>query len=162
MARKKVEPLFKEWNQVDEALKQIAKIEQTLKINEAKLNQDINSIKTRVQAEAKPLLEEKQRLEKNIREFTEANVNEFTDKKSKDFTYGQVGFRKTSTLVTRNVKAILEALKNNKMFNCITVKESINKDELDKYDDESLAKIGAKRKIEDKFFYKIDEERIEN
>lgn len=162
MAKKKVEPVFKEWNQVDEALKQISKIEQTLKINEVKLNQDIDSIKTKVQADARPLIEEKERLEKNIKEFTEANIEEFKDKKSKDFSFGQVGFRKTTTIITRNVNAILEALKNNRMNSCITVKESINKEELDKYDDAALTKIGAKRKSEDKFFYKIDEERIEN
>ena len=162
MAKKKAEPVFKEWNQVDEALKQISRIEQTLKINEVKLNQDIDSIKTKVQADAKPLIEEKERLEKNIKDFTEANIEEFKDKKSKDFSFGQVGFRKTTTIIIRNVNAILEALKNNKMNGCITVKESINKEELDKYDDAALTKIGAKRKSEDKFFYKIDEERIEN
>lgn len=161
MAKKKTEPVFKEWSQVEEALKQISKIQQTIKVNEAKMNQDIDSIKATIQNEAKPLLEEKERLEKNIKEFTEANIEEFTDKKSKEFTYGQVGFRKTTTLITRNVKAILEALKNNNMLGCITVKESINKDELSKYDDESLSKIGAKRKTEDKFFYNIDEERID-
>lgn len=162
MAKKKVEPIFKEWTQVEEALKQIAKIERTLKVNEVNLNQDIDSIKSKVQADAKPLLEEKERLEKNIKEFTEDNIEEFKDKKSKDFSFGQVGFRKTTTIITRNVKAIIEALKNNKMNSCITVKEAINKEELEKYDDESLVKVGAKRKSEDKFFYKIDEERIEN
>lgn len=161
MPKKKIEPVFKEWDQVEEALKQIAKIDRTLKSNEIKLNQDIDSIKTKVQADARPLLEEKERLEKNIKEFTEANIGEFKDKKSKDFSFGQVGFRKTTTIITRNVTAIIEALKNNKMISCITVKESINKEELDKYDDEALVKVGAKRKSEDKFFYKIDEERIE-
>lgn len=162
MPKKKIEPIFKEWNQVEEALKQIAKIDRTLKLNEIKLNQDIDNIKAKVKSDAKPLLEEKERLEKNIKEFTEANIDEFKDKKSKEFSFGQVGFRKTTTIVTRNVIAMIEALKNNKMFSCITVKESINKEELSKYDDESLVKIGAKRKSEDKFFYKIDEERIEN
>lgn len=161
MAKKKTEPLFKEWNQVDEALKGIAKINQTLKAHEAKMNEDINGIKSRVQALTTPLLAEKEFLEKNVQEFVEANASEFKDKKTKEFTFGQVGFRKSTSIITRNVQAILEALKNNKMLNCIIVKESINKEELEKYDDESLAKVGAKRKVEDKYFYKVDEERIE-
>lgn len=161
MAKKKIIPVFESWEQVNEALKGVAKINQTLKVHEAKLNEDINAIKSKVQGVTAPLLEEKERLEKNIQEFTEAHAEEFTDKKTKDFSFGQVGFRKTTSIITRNVQAIMEALKNNKMLNCITVKESINKEELEKYDDESLLKVGAKRKIEDKFFYKIDEERIE-
>lgn len=161
MAKRKTEIIFKSWEQVDEALKQISKINQELKIHEARLNKDIDTIKANVQSTIAPLQEEKERLEKNVREFTEANMEEFKEKKSMDFSFGQVGFRKSTSIITRNVKAILEALKNNKMFDCITVKESINKEELEKYDDESLSKVGAKRKTEDKFFYKINEERIE-
>lgn len=161
MAKKKTEPVFKTWEQIDDALKSISKIDQTIKIHEAKLNDDINMIKTKVQNITTPLLEEKALLEKNIKEFTEANVTEFKDKKTKDFTFGQIGFRKSTSIITRNVKAIIEALKNNKMVDCIITKESINKDELTKYDDVSLEKVGAKRKVEDVFFYKVDEERID-
>lgn len=161
MAKKKTEPIFQTWEQVDDALKGIAKIDQTIKIHEAKMNDDINLIKTKVQNITTPLLEEKELLEKNIKEFTEAKATEFTDKKTKDFTFGQVGFRKSTSIITRNVKAIIEALKNNKMLDCIITKESINKDELTKYDDTSLEKVGAKRKVDDVFFYKVDEERID-
>lgn len=161
MAKKKAEPIFQTWEQIDDALKGIAKIDQTIKIHEAKMNDDINLIKTKVQNITTPLLEEKALLEKNIKEFTEANTAEFTDKKTKDFTFGQVGFRKSTSIITRNVKAIIEALKNNKMLDCIITKESINKDELTKYDDASLEKVGAKRKVDDVFFYKVDEERID-
>lgn len=161
MAKKKTEPVFKSWEQVNEALKGISKIEQTLKVHEAKLNEDINAIKNKAESNTVMLLEEKKRLEKNVQEFTKANIAEFKDNKTKDFTFGQVGFRKSTSIVTRNVKAIIEALKNNKMLECITIKESINKDELAKYDDESLNKVGAKRKVQDKFFYKVDEERID-
>lgn len=161
MAKKKAEPKFQTWEQIDEALKSISKIDQTVKIHEAKMNDDINMIKGRVQNITTPLLEEKELLEKNIKEFTESKVAEFKEKKTKDFTFGQVGFRKSTSIITRNVKAIIEALKNNKMADCIIAKESINKEELAKYDDASLEKIGAKRKVGDVFFYKVDEERIE-
>lgn len=161
MAKKKTEPIFQTWEQVDDALKGISKIDQAVKIHEAKMNDDINMIKTKVQSITTPLLEEKALLENNIKEFTKANAAEFKDKKTKDFTFGQVGFRKSTSIVTRNVKAIIEALKNNKMLDCIITKESINKDELTKYDDTSLEKVGAKRKVDDVFFYKVDEERID-
>lgn len=161
MAKKKAVPTFTCWEQVDEAIKGIAKIDNTLKIHESKMNDDINSIKNRMNEIVAPLLHEKTTLKKNIKEYTESHVLEFTEKKTKDFTVGQVGFRKSTEIVTRNVRAIIEALKNNKMFSCIITKESIDKDELGKYDDEALDKVGAKRKVEDKFFYKVNEERIE-
>lgn len=161
MAKKKTDPLFTEWNQVNEALKSIAKIDNTLKKHEANMNEDINTIKSRIETISAPLLEEKELLEKNIQEFVDNHKAEFTDKKTKEFTCGQVGYRKVSSITTRNVQAILEALKNNKMLNCIITKEAINKEELDKYNDASIEKVGAKRKIDDKFFYKIAEERIE-
>jgi phage host-nuclease inhibitor protein Gam len=142
MGKSKVVPVYQNWEQVDEAMKAIARIDNQLKIQEVKMNEDINVIKTRAQLITTPLLDEKSLLEKNIKEFTEANVSEFKDKKTKEFTFGQVGFRKSTSIITRNVKAIIEAIKGNKMDDCLIVKEAINKEELAKYDDASLEKIG--------------------
>ena len=162
MAKKKVEPIYQNWNQVDEALKAIAKIDNTLKIHESRLNDDINSIKNKTIGFTTPLLQEKGLLEENIKIYTEAHIDEFTEKKTKDFVFGQIGFRKSTEIVTRNIQAIIEALKNNRMLNCIITNEKINKEELEKYDDAALKKVGATRKSGDKYFYKINEERIES
>lgn len=158
---KKVVPVYADWGQVDEALKMISKIDQTVAIHEAKMNEDIDSIKARVQSILTPLLQERETLEKNIKEFTESRMDEFKESKSKKFTFGTVGFRKSTEIITRNVKAIIGALKNNKMYDCIIVKETINKDELAKFDDAAIEKVGAKRKIDDKFYFEIDKERVE-
>ena len=92
-----------------------------------KMNDDINMIKGRVQNITTPLLEEKELLEKNIKEFTEYKVAEFKEKKTKDFTFGQVGFRKSTSIITRNVKAIIEALKNTAIqYGCIQSLDMMN------------------------------------
>lgn len=159
---KKIVPVYTDWNQVDEALKVIADIDNRMAIEEAKMNQDIDRIKTRTVEIFNPLIEQKELLEKNIEQFTKSKVSEFTDSKTKKFTFGSVGFRKSTEIVTRNVKAIIGALKNNKMLDCIIIKETINKDELAKYDDAALEKIGAKRKTGDKYYYEVNKERIED
>ncbi|WP_035296171.1 host-nuclease inhibitor Gam family protein [Brevibacillus thermoruber] len=161
MAKKKTAPLFQSWDEVNQALREISVLDAQVSEAEAKMNALINDIKADTEAVVTPLLQRKAELEAHIQAFTESRIDEFKDSKTKTLTFGEVGFRKTTSIITRNVKAILEALKQNKMFDCISVKESIDKDELAKYDDAALAKVGAKRDVKEKFFYKPTVERIE-
>lgn len=161
MARKIKKLTFKSWEEVDAALKELATLGTLIAEGEAMMNKEINRIKSIYDEKCKTLLDQKNVLEVNIQEFTESKIGEFTDSKSKKFMFGEVGFRKTTSIVARNIKAIIEALKQNKMHDCIDVKESLNKDKLSEYDDVAIEKVGAHRKIEDKFFFKIETERIE-
>ncbi|MGF9798638.1 host-nuclease inhibitor Gam family protein [Brevibacillus agri] len=161
MSKKKAAPLYQSWDEVNNAMRQIAEIDRTIQATEAELNRKIGELKAEAESVAAPLLAEKAELEKHIQAFTESRIDEFKDSKTKFLTFGEVGFRKATSIVTRNVKAIIEALKQNRMTDCIKVSESIDKEELAKYDDPSLERVGAKRKIEDKFFYKPSVERIE-
>ncbi|PSJ66950.1 hypothetical protein C7J99_22975 [Brevibacillus brevis] len=161
LAKKKAAPVFQSWEEVNQAMREISVLDAQVSSAEAKMNQLINDIKADTEAVVTPLLQRKAELEQHIQVFTESCIDEFKDSKTKSLTFGEVGFRKTTSIVTRNVKAILEALKQNKMFDCIVTKESIDKDELAKYDDAALAKVGAKRDTKDKFFYKPAVERIE-
>lgn len=161
MAKKKGLLVFRNWDEINQALKELGDIDRDVTRIEADMNRKINDIKADAERDAAALLERRKRLETNVQEYTESYSDEFKVSKSKKFMYGSVGFRKATSITTRNIKAIIEALKQNKMLDCITVSEKINKEELEKYDDVSLGKIGAKRKVEDKFFYELSEERIE-
>lgn len=161
MAKKVKETMYNCWEQVDEALKELATLEEMIAEGEAVMNKEINRVKSIYDEKCKPLLERKKQLENNLQEFTESRVSEFVDSKSRKFTFGEVGFRKTTSIIARNVKAIIEALKQHKMNDCIDVKESLNKDMLAQYDDASIEIVGAHRKIEDKFYFKVERERIE-
>jgi len=154
--------VYRNWDEVNQALKEVGDIDRNVVHIEADMNKKINEIKADAERDASSLLERKKVLETNIQQFTESCSDEFSSSKSKKFMYGTVGFRKTSSIITRNVKAILEALKQNRMTDCILVTEKLNKEELEKYDDKALGKIGAKRKVEDKFFYEISEERVDS
>lgn len=161
MARSKKEPAFKSWDEVSQALKIIGELDRKIQAAESSMNERIDRIKTDTENLVNPLVAQKTELETNMEEFTKYHVAEFKEAKSKEFTYGTVGFRKATSVITRNVKAIIEALKQNKMTDCITVIEKLNKEELEKYDDESLQKVGAKRKAGDKYYYKLSVERID-
>lgn len=162
MAKKaKPEPVFKSWKQVNEAMRDLIEIDQHVYMIEATMNNQINEIKKEAELKVNPLLARKEELENNIQAYTEYHIDEFKDSKTKSLTFGEVGFRKATSLITRNVKAIIEALKQNRMNDCIKVTETIDKDELGKYDDAALLKVGAKRKTEDRFFCKPNIERIE-
>lgn len=162
MAKQKGLLVFRNWDEVNQALKEVADIDRKVTRIEADMNNKINDIKADAERAATSLLERKKILETNIKEYTESYADEFKVTKSKKFMYGTVGFRKTSKITMKNIKAIIEALKQNKMLDCITVTEKINKEELEKYDDASLEKIGVKRNVKDRFFYELSEERIED
>lgn len=161
MAKKKATPVYQSWDEVNEGLRALVEIDQHIYLTEATMNNEINALKKDAELKIKPLLERKEQLEKNIQEFTESRMDEFKDSKTKSLTFGEVGFRKTTSIVIRNVKAVLGALKLHKMNDCIKVTETIDKEELAKYEDEALAKVGAKRSTKDNFFLKPTIERIE-
>ena len=158
---KKKQPVYSSWDEVNRALKEIVEIEFKIMQVEGVMNEKINTIKTEADSKTAPLVATKKVLEQHIKAYTEYNIGEFKDSKTRQMSCGEVGFRQSVGVITRNIKAIVGALKQHKMWNCIITKESINKEELAKYDDEALAKIGARRKTEDKFWYKPYVERVE-
>lgn len=160
MKKKKPETTLKGWEEVDQALKEIGEIDRKVKTAEIEMNETISMIKASAEDKTRFLLKRKEELEEQIALFTEGRRDEFKEAKTKSFVYGEVGFRKTTSIITRNLKAIIEALKQNRMDDCIDVTEKLNKEKLAEYDDEALNKVGAKRKTEDRFFLKIAEERL--
>lgn len=166
MARKKKEKEksnFTSWEQVGNALCEITQINTRVKAAEVQMERDKLTITNAYEQKVRDDLAHKEQLEKDMKLYTKEHIDEFTDLKTKKFTYGKVGFKKSTEIVTRNVKAILEALKRNKMLDCITTKvtESINKTKLGEYDDKALLKVGAKRKESEKYFYEVPEEKLE-
>lgn len=161
MAKDKGLLVFRNWDEVNQALKEIGEIDRKILTIEGDMNRRIDEVKAEAEKDAASLLDRKKRIETNVQEFTESYADEFKTSKSRKFLYGTVGFRKSTSIITRNIKAIIEALKQNRMTDCIIVTEKLNKEELEKYDDAALEKIGAKRKSEDRFFYELNVERVD-
>ncbi len=164
MARNKnMEPSLQSWDDVDKCLREIGECEIAITEIEADMNIAINEAKERADKLSKPMKESIDRLEALVKGFAEETKADM-DGKSKQLTFGRVGFRLKSYVSVPTAKEKLEAvLKNLRKFNmddCIVVKESVNKEVLEKYSDRDIAKVGASRKVEDKFWMETDREKI--
>ena len=142
------------WEDVNKALKLKGECELTLDTLEAEMNMKINDVKLETEKLSKPLKEKVKELEEQIKDFTEENKAEI-EGRTKILTFGKVGFRLSS-----NLSKIIENLRKFGMENCIKVSESVNKDILGTYSNKDIAKVGATKKAEDKFWCEADKERI--
>ena len=149
------------WDDVDKALLEIAESEITLTGIEAQMNIEINAAKEKATSLASPLQVKIKALETLVKSFVTSNKNDI-DGKTKILNFGKVGFRQSSrvSVPIKIIDQIIQNLKNHGMQDCITTKETINKEVLEKYSDKDIAKVGASKKYEDKFFMETDKKKV--
>ena len=161
MARKRIEgTLFTNWNDVDEALCGIGEIERDLALLESSQNERIDQIKAETKSLAEPLHNRKSALELATKEYWESQRAEFAKIKSKQLTFGEVGFRISTKILIKRVAETLQALKDLTLTTCIRTKEEPDKEAMKNLTDETLAEVGAARKVENVFGYTLNVERI--
>lgn len=158
---KNAEPALQSWDDVDRCLREIGECEIAMGEVEAEMNIAINDIKEKATRLAKPMQANIAKLEAMVKEFAE-DAKADMDAKSKQLNFGRVGFRQSSSVSVPNkkIEAILKSLKKFGMDDCIIVKETVNKEILERYPDKDIAKVGAVRKAEDKFWLEADKEKI--
>lgn len=154
-------PELKSWDDVNRALREIGECEIGIEKLEAEMNMKINDAKVEAEKLGKPLKTAMALLEEQMQAFVEENRADMVGK-SRDMNFGTVGFRQSTKITynTRKTEEILEKLEELGMLNCILVKKSINKDALKLYPDRDIAKVGAKRKVEDSFYCEANLEKL--
>lgn len=167
MARRRLEsrPL-ESWQEVSEALASIGRIDREITRHEVDMQATIDAAKAEAAASAAPLLEEKARLETAIQHYVDAARDEMGDKKSKELYFGTVGYRKSTRAILPRAKdqlaEIVIRLRARGMDSCIIVKpEAVDRDELKKYDAQTVAAVGAKLESKDVFWYDINQTRLD-
>lgn len=161
MSRKRIEgTLFTCWDDVDGALKRIGVIDREIGLLESGQNEKIDNLKAETKEQAAPLMDEKGKLEVAIKEYCEANKIEFSKVKTKTLTFGEVGFRLATKIMIKRVAETLQSLKDLALTNCIRIKEEPDKEAMKSLTDETLAEVGAGRKVENVFGYTLNVERI--
>lgn len=166
MARTKIKetPVFKTWEDVDNALKEIAEAELDLVDIEGEMNKQIQGIKLTAAQEAKPIQDRINSIGKDIKAFVEEHRSEL-DGKTKILNFGKTGFRMSTKVVLPKAKeklaVIIKSLKARRMNDCIIVTETINKDVLKKYTEDEILRVGATLKKEDTFWYETDREKLQ-
>ena len=159
MARKRMaEPDLKSWDEVDGTLKQIREAELELTKITADMEKCILDVKQSAEKEAAPYRDEIKRLSLQVKEFVTLNKGELNGK-SREMAFGTVGFRlSTKVVLPKAVDKVIKQLKKLGMGDCVTVKESVNKDILKTYDEKTILQVGASLKKEDAFWYETKQE----
>ena len=164
MARRKVTCALQleNWQQADDALRQIGEDRRDLASIETMMNERIADAK---EAKGRPIKDHIAMLEQALREFATLHRADLGKAKSRTLTFGKVGFRQSTRLTlprgVEKVKTIIEELLRRGMKECVVYPEpKIDKDALKKYSAGEIAEVGAKLEVEDVFGYDVDEEAL--
>ena len=163
MARRKVDkpPQLHSWDDVNIALRRILECESCIDEINVELTRTIAAAKDEADQRARAAQEMKREAEVNVKDFVMRHRDEL-DGKTKQLNFGRTGFRLSTSLVVPSNKTadVIESLRRYGMEDCITVKESVNKDVLKRYPCENIQRTGAYLKSVDEFWYEVDKETL--
>lgn len=157
MARKRItEPMLKNWEEVDECLKQISDAENEVTKIEATMNQDIAKIKAAASEQSEMHKEAIKVNGSKIKEYVTAHRDELKGK-SRALTFGTVGFRmSTKLLLPKTIKDVIQKLRERGMMDCVVVSENVDKDAIKKYPETKIQAVGGYLQQSDTFWYETN------
>ena len=167
MARKRVveAPSLHSWEDVNDALRQIAEAQIALGEIQSDMQKQILGAQKDAEEQSKPLNDNVAKLEREIKSFVTDHRDEMGKTKSVVLTFGEVGFRlSTSVSLPRakeKLEEIIRRLKSRQMTDCIVVEEKVSKEALKKYGEDTVNAVGATWKQSDVFGYEVNIAKLE-
>lgn len=167
MARKRVveAPSLHSWEDVNDALRQIAEAQIALGEIQSDMQKQILGAQKVAEEQSKPLNDNVSKLEREIKSFVTDHRDEMGKTKSMVLTFGEVGFRlSTSVSLPRakeKLEEIIRRLKSRQMTDCIVVEEKVSKEALKKYGEDTVNAVGATWKQSDVFGYEVNIAKLE-
>lgn len=167
MARKRVveAPSLHSWEDVNDALRQIAAAQIALGEIQSDMQKQILGAQKVAEEQSKPLNDNVAKLEREIKSFVTDHRDEMGKTKSMVLTFGEVGFRlSTSVSLPRakeKLEEIIRRLKSRQMTDCIVVEEKVSKEALKKYGEDTVNAVGATWKQSDVFGYEVNIAKLE-
>ena len=162
MARKKPVPevMVTNLDEADQVLEELAELDRKVAAIGITLNEVIDAAKAKAKIETAVIEARKKIIESALTAFAIVNkATLFQPKKSIDLDFGVLSFRLSTKVETAGKSVtwdmVLGKLKEHEFTDAIRLKEEVNKDVLLQWDDQKLAKVGVKRKTEDKFGYDL-------
>lgn len=161
MARKRMEePALKSWEEADSTLKQIREAEIELSRIAADAERCMIDIRQQAEDRAQPYKDRIKQMELQLKEFTVTNKADLKGK-TREMAFGRVGFRMSTRLVLQKaLEPVITALRKNGMGDCVVIKESVNKEILKTYDENTILSVGGSLKKEDTFWYETKQEKV--
>lgn len=167
MARKRVveAPSLHSWEDVNDALRQIAEAQIALGEIQSNMQKQILGAQKVAEEQSKPINDNVAKLEREIKSFVTDHRDEMGKTKSMVLTFGEVGFRlSTSVSLPRakeKLEEIIRRLKSRQMTDCIVVEEKVSKEALKKYGEDTVNAVGATWKQSDVFGYEVNIAKLE-
>lgn len=167
MARKRVveAPSLHSWEDVNDALRQIAEAQIALGEIQSDMQKQILGAQKVAEEQSKPINDNVAKLEREIKSFVTDHRDEMGKTKSMVLTFGEVGFRlSTSVSLPRakeKLEEIIRRLKSRQMTDCIVVEEKASKEALKKYGEDTVNAVGATWKQSDVFGYEVNIAKLE-
>ena len=167
MARKRVveAPSLHSWEDVNDALRQIAEAQIALGEIQSDMQKQILGAQKVAEEQSKPLNDNVAKLEREIKSFVTDHRDEMGKTKSMVLTFGEVGFRlSTSVSLPRakeKLEEIIRRLKSRQMTDCIVVEEKVSKEALKKYGEDTVNAVGATWTQSDVFGYEVNIAKLE-
>lgn len=167
MARKRVveAPSLHSWEDVNDALRQIAEAQIALGEIQSDMQKQILGAQKVAEEQSKPLNDNVAKLEREIKSFVTDHRDEMGKTKSMVLTFGEIGFRlSTSVSLPRakeKLEEIIRRLKSRQMTDCIVVEEKVSKEALKKYGEDTVNAVGATWKQSDVFGYEVNIAKLE-
>ena len=167
MARKRVieAPSLKTWEDVNDALRQIAEAQIAIGDIESDMQKQIIGAQKVAEEQTKPSRDSVSRLEREIKAFVTDHRDELGKGKSRTLTFGEVGFRLSTSITLprakEKVEEIIRRLKSRQMTDCIVVEEKVSKEALKKYGEDTVNAVGATWKQSDVFGYDVNIAKLE-
>lgn len=167
MARKRVveAPSLHSWEDVNDALRQIAEAQIALGEIQSDMQKQILGAQKVAEEQSEPLNDNVAKLEREIKSFVTDHRDEMGKTKSVVLTFGEVGFRlSTSVSLPRakeKLEEIIRRLKSRQMTDCIVVEEKVSKEALKKYGEDTVNAVGATWKQSDVFGYEVNIAKLE-
>ena len=162
MARKRVieTPTLKTWEDVNDALRQIAEATIALGDIESEMQKQVVGAQKAAEQQSKPYNDRIAALEREIKDFVTDHRDEMGKAKSKALTFGEVGFRLSTAIslprAKEKLEEIIRRLKARQMTDCIVVEEKVSKEALKKYGEDTVNAVGATWKQKDVFGYDLN------
>lgn len=167
MARKRVveAPSLHSWEDVNDALRQIAEAQIALGEIQSDMQKQILGAQKVAEEQSKPLNDNVAKLEREIKSFVTDHRDEMGKTKSVVLTFGEVGFRLSTSVslprATEKLEEIIRRLKSRQMTDCIVVEEKVSKEALKKYGEDTVNAVGATWKQSDVFGYEVNIAKLE-
>ena len=167
MARKRVveAPSLHSWEDVNDALRQIAEAQIALGEIQSDMQKQILGAQKVAEEQSKPLNDNVAKLEREIKSFVTDHRDEMGKTKSVVRTFGEVGVRLSTSVplprAKEKLEEIIRRLKSRQMTDCIVVEEKVSKEALKKYGEDTVNAVGATWKQSDVFGYEVNIAKLE-